>query len=530
MVRKKVQVWLPLMFSGIMALGMIIGYQLREKTTGGDSFLHNNASTPLQEAVSLIKNKYVDNVNMDSLEEPAISGLLDHLDPHSVFIPAKDLDAINEELQGNFQGIGIEFQMIRDTVNVMNVIPDGPSFKAGVQIGDKIIAVNDTINLTGKNVSVNDVRKQLRGQNGSNVMIAVLRGASTKKIKITRGFIPLYSLDAAYMLDSITGYIKLNKFSETTYQEFMGAMQKLQQQKHMRQLVLDLRENGGGIMQEAVNIADEFLDEDKLIVYTQGEHSPRTEYHCSKDGVFEKGKLAVLVDETSASASEILSGALQDWGRATIIGRRTFGKGLVQQQFNLSDKSAIRLTIARYYTPLGRNIQKPYDKGKEQYEEELVNRFHDGELVTADTSTPKGKAYKTPDGHIVYGGGGITPDVFVPYDTTSQPKQVLELFAKGVIRNFVYNYYIEHREQFQQYKSPAQLHQQFHISENEWNQLQNFAAKDSVDLKNLDAKAKDFVMQQMENLLANQIWRTEGFYELSNANDPMIKKALAVLQ
>jgi carboxyl-terminal processing protease len=529
MVRKKVQVWLPLIFAGIMTLGMVIGYQLREKTTGGDSFLRNDNTTPLQEAISLIKNKYVDNVSMDSLEAPAINGLLDHLDPHSVFIPAEDLDEMNEDLQGNFQGIGIEFQMIHDTVNVMNVIPDGPSFKAGVQIGDKIISVNDTVNLTGKDISTEDVRKQLRGPDGSNVMIAVLRGASTQKIKITRGIIPLYSLDASYMLDNTTGYIKLNKFSETTYQEFMQAMEKLQKQ-NMQQLVLDLRDNGGGIMQQAVEIADEFLDGNKLIVYTQGEHSPRADYRCSKEGIFEKGKLIVLVDETSASASEILAGALQDWDRATIIGRRTFGKGLVQQQFNLTDRSAIRLTVARYYTPLGRNIQKPYDKGREQYEEELVNRYHDGELVTGDTSKPKGKAFKTPGGHLVYGGGGITPDIFVPFDTTMQPQPVLELFAKGTIRNFVYNYYIEHRVQLEQYKSPEQLHQQFKIGETEWDQLQNFAVKDSIDLKNLNVSAKSFVIQQMGNLLARQIWRSEGFYELSNSDDPMIRKALAVLQ
>lgn len=528
MVRKKVQVWLPLIFSVVMALGMYIGYQLREKTTGGSSFLHNGNTTPLNEAISLIKNKYVDDVNMDSLEEPAISGLLDHLDPHSVFIPAENLDAMNEDLKGNFQGIGIEFQMMHDTVNVMNVIPDGPSFKAGVQIGDKIISVNDEVNLTGKNVSSDDVRKQLRGPNGSDVMIAVLRGASTKKIKIKRGFIPLFSLDAAYMINSETGYIKLNKFSETTYREFMDGMNKLQQ-KNVQQLVLDLRENGGGIMTEAVEIADEFLNDDKLIVYTQGEHAPRTDYKCSRNGVFEKGKLVVLVDETSASASEILAGALQDWDRATIIGRRTFGKGLVQQQYNLSDKSAMRLTVARYYTPLGRNIQKPYDKGRAQYEEELVNRFHDGELVTADTSKPKGKAFKTPNGHLVYGGGGITPDIFVPYDTTAQPHPVIQLFARGTIRNFIYNYYIEHRGQLQQYKSPEQFHRQFSLGENEWKQLQGFAIRDSIDLKSVNGNGKSFVMQQMEYLLARQIWRSEGFYEISNANDPMIKKALEVL-
>lgn len=529
MVRKKVQVWLPLILAVIMAMGMVIGYQLRGKTTGGDSFLRNSGTSPLQEAIDLIKNKYVDNVDMDSLESPAISALLDHLDPHSVYIPAAELDGVNEDLRGNFQGIGIEFQLIHDTVNVMNVIPDGPSFKAGVQIGDKIIGVEDSVNLTGKDISADDVRKHLRGPGGSDVLVAVLRGSSVKKIKITRGLIPLYSLDAAYMLDSVTGYIKLNKFAETTYKEFMGAMEKLQQQ-HMQQLVLDLRDNGGGIMQQAVYIADEFLDENKLIVYTEGAHSKRQDYNCSKDGVFEKGKLVVLVDETSASASEILAGALQDWDRATIIGRRSFGKGLVQLQYNLSDGAAMRLTVARYFTPLGRNIQKPYDNGRAKYEEDLVNRLHDGELVLGDTSKPKGKAYKTPNGHLVYGGGGITPDIFVAFDTTSQPQQVMQLFIQGTIRNFVYNYYIEHREHLQQFKTPDQLYKQFKPGETEWNQLTSFALRDSINLQTIHPASKTFVLQQMENLLARQIWRSEGYYEFANANDPMIKKALGVLQ
>ena len=529
MVRKKVQVWLPLIFSVVMILGMVIGYKLRENTSGGDSFLKNNDRTPLEQAISLIQNKYVDKVHLDSLESPAINGLLDHLDPHSVYIPASDVESMNEDLQGGFQGIGVEFQMIKDTVNVMNVIPDGPSFKAGVEIGDKIIEVNNKFNLTGKNISTDDVRKQLRGPANSTVNITVLRNNQKKDIKIIRGNIPLYSLDAAYMLDSSTGYIKLNKFSETTYQEFMSAMEKLQKQ-HMQQLILDLRDNGGGIMQEAVAIADEFLDGNKLIVYTQGLHSPRQDYPSTKEGVFEKGKLVVLVNETSASASEILAGALQDWNRATIIGRRTFGKGLVQQQFMLSDGSELRLTIARYYTPVGRNIQKPYNKGKEQYEEELMNRFHDGEVVIGDTAKPKGQAFKTPNGHLVYGGGGIMPDIFVPYDTTSQPKAVIQLYMKNTITNFVYNYYIEHRNQLQQFKSPDELYKQFHFSEADWQQFVNFAKNDSTDISKLPASAKIFVLTQMQNLLARQMWRTEGYFELSNENDPMIKKALEVLK
>lgn len=529
MAKRKVEVWLPILFSVVMILGMIIGYKLRENTSGGDSFLKNSDRSPFEQAITIIKSRYVDNVNLDSIQTPVLNELLSQLDPHSVYIPSAEVESMNEDLQGNFQGIGVEFQMINDTVNVMNVIQDGPSYKAGVEIGDKIVKVNDTFNLAAKNITTDDVREQLRGPANSNVSITVLRNNQLKKLNIVRGNIPLFSLDAAYMIDSTTGYIKLNKFSETTYQEFMDAMQKLQKQ-HMQKLILDLRGNGGGIMQEAVAIADEFLDDEKLIVYTQGVHSPRQDYRCSKEGVFEKGKLAVLVDETSASASEILSGALQDWDRATIIGRRTFGKGLVQQQFTLSDNSELRLTIAHYYTPLGRNIQKPYDKGKDAYEQELVNRFHDGELTVGDTAKPKGQAFKTPNGHLVYGGGGITPDIFVPYDTTTQPHQVITMYTKGTLTDFVYNYFVENRTQLQQYKSPTDLQNRFNFNDNDWQQFIAYAKKDSVDAGKLSPEAKTFVTGQLKNLLARQIWRTEGFYELFNAKDPVITKALEVLK
>ncbi len=260
-----------------------------------------------------------------------------------------------------------------------------------------------------------------------------------------------------------------------------------------------------------------------------GSKAPRMEYRCSKDGVFEKGKLTVLVDETSASASEILSGALQDWDRATIIGRRTFGKGLVQQQFPLSDGAALRLTIARYYTPVGRNIQKPYDKGLENYEDELMNRFSDGEVLHGDTSFKKGPAFKTPGGHIVYGGGGITPDIFIPYDTTSQPDVVRKLYYKGTLVNFVYRYYTDNKPYLQSIKSPAELSRQFKPGEKEFQQLQSFAKKDSINIDNIPASAKAFLLENFQSMLARQIWRTEGYYEVSNTSDAMIKKALVVM-
>jgi len=526
---KKLQVWLPLLFAGVMVVGMWLGYQLRENTGGGIGFLTNSKSNSLQEILNLVQNKYVDTVSVDSLKETAIEEMLTHLDPHSIYIPASELQEVNEDMQGNFMGIGVEFQIFSDTVNVVNVIKDGPSFTAGVEIGDKIIKVNDTITIAGKKIKPDDVKKYLRGPGGSSVKITVLRNGALKTLAIERGIIPLLSVDVAYMIDSTTGFIHINKFSETTYPEFMGAMEKLQQ-NHLEKLVIDLRGNGGGILQQAANIADEFLDNDKMIVYTQGSKVPKSEYRCSRDGVFEKGRLTVLVDETSASASEILSGALQDWDRATIIGRRTFGKGLVQQQFPLTDGGALRLTIARYYTPLGRNIQKPYNKGIDNYEDELMERFHDGEVVHGDTSVPKGPAFKTKAGHIVYGGGGITPDIFIPFDTTAQPKQVLELYMKGTLNNFVYQYYMQHKAFIQTLKTPLDLYKQFKPAEKEWQQLSAFAMKDTVDLSTVSATAKADLLKRFQSLLARQVWRAEGYYEVNNENDPMIKKAVEAMK
>lgn len=509
---------------------MWIGYKLRADTsTSTVGFMANTKSNTVQEIVNLIQSKYVDNVSVDSIKEDAITAMLSHLDPHSIYIPARELAEVNEDMQGNFTGIGVEFQIYDDTVNVMNVIPDGPSYKAGVQIGDKLIKVNDSVSVAGKKINADDVKKLLRGANGSNVNITVLRNGALQRLTIKRGMIPLPSVDASYMITPVAGFIHINKFSETTYQEFMAAMEKLQKQG-MQELILDLRGNPGGILQEAANIADEFLDDDKMIVYTHGSKVPDNQYHCSKDGVFEKGKLTVLVDETSASASEILSGALQDWDRADIIGRRTFGKGLVQQQYPLSDGGAVRLTVARYYTPLGRNIQKPYDKGFEQYEDELIERFHNGEVVHGDTSKPTGKAYKTPAGHLVYGGGGITPDIFIPFDTTSQSSTLLQLYAKGTLNRFVYVYYMNNRPQLKTIKNPSDLYAQFKPGEKEWQQLVAYAAKDTIDLNKVSATQKADLLQKLQAMLARQIWRTEGYYEVTNATDPMIKKALEVMK
>lgn len=529
MSKKKLQVWLPLIFSVVMIAGMFFGFKLHQET-GGKSFFQRDKKTSLQQALDLIEDKYVDKVGLDSLQDDAITEVMSHLDPHSVYIPAPDVAAANEELEGNFEGIGIEFNRFHDTVHVLYVIPEGPSDKAGLQIGDKIIKVNDS-SLVNKGLLNDDIKEMIRGEEGTKVKLTVLRGNTIQYYEVIRGTIPLPSLDASYMIDGSIGYIKLNKFSETTYREFMRAMENLKKQG-MQKLILDLRDNPGGFVEQATYIADEFLDDNKLIVYTKGANVPKKEYRADKEGIFESGKLAVLVDELTASASEILTGALQDWDRATIIGRRTYGKGLVQQPFGLNDGSVIRLTIARYYTPSGRSIQKPYDQGKKIYNEDILDRYEHGELFSADSIhySKNQKAYKTMGGRTVYGGGGIVPDIFVPLDTSVFTRSVTQLYLNGRFNNFIYKYYIDHINQFDQYKSPADFAARYQNSSDVWNQLVNEALKDSIRLKNIPEKDKKNIQDQIKAYLARLKWRTQGYYRVSNSFDAAVQKAVEVLK
>jgi len=530
---KKLQVWLPLLFAIVMMVGMLIGFRLRGniRPTG---FFKTRKQTPVQEVMDLVTMKYVDPIATDTLGENAIDGMLSHLDPHSLYIPPADLSEVNEDLQGNFEGIGVEFQIFDDTVNVMNVLAGGPSDKAGLKVGDKFIKVDDSV-VAGNGITNDRIRKLLRGPGASKVTVTLLRAGESgtpRTFAIIRGTIPLPSVDVAYMINKDIGYIRINKFSETTHAEFAQALMKLQGQG-LQRLILDLRGNGGGILQESIEIADDFLDGDKLIVYTVGARSPKVEYRCRREGLFEKGKLALLTDEGTASASEVLTGALQDWDRASIIGRRTFGKGLVQEQYQLSNGAALRLTIARYYTPTGRSIQKRYDKGHDDYNEEVMKRFHDGEVLHGDTSSQHaGPAFKTlgPQKRTVFGGGGITPDIFVGFDTSTLSKDVTTLYIDGTLSRFVYTWYVQHIPFFQNFKSPAEFISGYHDEDRLWNSLVTFAARDTINLRNIPARDKTVLQHRIKALMARQIWRTEGYYEVSNAYDSVIEKALNIIK
>lgn len=520
---KKLHVWLPLLFAIVMIVGMRIGYKLRSNIPFSREFFQNNKGSSLQEVMELVRRNYVDPVNTDTLTEDAVKAMLTHLDPHSVFIPAEHLREVNEDLQGNFQGIGVEFQIIRDTVHVVSVLKDGPSEQAGLHVGDKFIQVSDSI-VTGNRINADRIKNLLRGPGGTPVSVKILRSTTIIPVTITRGTIPLYSVDAAYMMDANTGYIHLNKFSGTSYEEFMSAMEKLQKQG-LKKLIFDMRDNGGGILGEAIDIADEFLDGQKLIVYTDGSKQKKTEYRCKRPGQFEKGSLIILIDEGSASASEVVAGACQDWDRATIIGRRSFGKGLVQEQYNLSNGAALRLTVARYYTPVGRSIQKPYTGGRDAYNEEVAGRFENGEVLYQDSIVlERGPAFTTKQGKTVYGGGGITPDIFVPFDTTGISKNVSQLFLNQTFGKFIYTYYINNKKYFDGFKDPSDFAARYINTQAAWDYLVNYAVAEGIDLQNASDHDRLEVEKRIRSWMARQIWRMDGYYQVNNLYDKVVQR------
>jgi carboxyl-terminal processing protease len=484
--------------------------------------------------LSLIDNYYVDTTNQEKLVEHAIIELLHKLDPHSIYISKDEVKAMNEPLEGNFEGIGVQFNILRDTIIVVAPISGGPSEKLGVKAGDRIIKIEDIL-VAGVGVTNKDVRDKLLGDKGTKVKISIQRKGENKLLDftITRDKIPIYSLDAAYMITPEVGYIKLNRFAKTTMEEFIAAMDTLKR-KGMKDLILDLQGNGGGFLQTSIDLSDEFLDKDKLIVYTEGIQSPKVEYKSNLKGSFLKGKLVVLVDQSSASASEIVSGAIQDWDRGVIIGRRSFGKGLVQRPFYLTDGAMIRLTIARYYTPTGRLIQKPYEDGYEEYTKDLIKRYNSGELSSEDNiHFPDSLKYKTlVNKRIVYGGGGIMPDLFVPIDTTKFPDYFRQLIRKGTIRDFTMNYVDENRNNLKQtYPNFIEFKSNFVVTDAMLDEMVLEGTKAEVKYVEEEfAISKADIALQIKALIARDIWDTSEFFELINTTDEVVLQAIEIIE
>ena len=482
-----------------------------------------------------ITTLYVDSVNEDKLIEDAIKGMLESLDPHSTYTDAKETKELEEPLQGEFSGIGIHFNMKQDTLYVIQTIVGGPSEKVGIMAGDRIITVNDTT-IAGVKMKNSDIMKRLRGKKGTKVTVQVKRGNSPELItfRITRDKIPLYSVDATYMIDDKTGYIQISRFGAKTHEEMVEAIQKLEKQG-MKQLIIDLGDNGGGYLNAAIDMCNEFLQRRQLIVYTQGNNSPRQEGNADGSGHYKDLKLVVLVDQFSASASEIFSGAMQDWDRAVIVGRRTYGKGLVQRPFRFDDGSMMRLTVARYYTPSGRCIQKPYTKGdKKQYEEDLLDRSKEGEYYHLDSiQFNDSLSYKTlKNGRTIYGGGGIMPDVFVPLDTTENSKYYRDLMAKGIMNQFAVDYVDKHRAEIKDtYKDVYDYDKRFNLTDADLKAFIAMGEKDSVKYNETDyATSENLFKAVLKGLIARDVYADPGAYTIIiNHRNKDVQEALRVI-
>jgi len=480
----------------------------------------------------LINNYYVDTLDVPGLTEKAIVQTLRELDPHSAYIPKKEVEKSNETLVGSFEGVGLTFQLFKDTILVVAPIPGGPSDKVGIMAGDKIVTV-DGEDAFGKDITNSWVMDHLRGKKGTHVIVGIYRRGNKELIEyeIIRDKIPINSLDAAFMLDESTGYIKLNRFAKESLNEFTVAITLLKQQG-LKNLVFDLRGNSGGYLGTAMSITDEFLEQNKLIVYTQGTHQQRQELHATNKGDFEKGKLVVLINEGSASASEIVSGAVQDWDRGVLIGRRSFGKGLVQRPFKLPDGSEVRLTVARYYTPSGRCIQKPYDEGVEEYYKDFGNRMAHGETFHADSiHFPDSLVYKTKAGRTVYGGGGVMSDIFIPLDTIRYSKIYSSLIRKGVVNGFVNEYLDENRKSLmKKYNSFNSFNDAFYLSDNEFEVFTEKAKSEEIEFSDEEiAPNKEFIKTQLKALIARNLYEAGDYFEVLSPLDPEIIKALEII-
>ena len=522
---------MPLLMALCVVVGILIGTFYANHFSGNRLNIINSGSNRLSNLLHIVDDQYVDKVNIDSLVDMAIPQILADLDPHSVYIPAKDAQAVTDDLKGSFSGVGIEFTIRKDTIHVQNVVKNGPAQRAGILAGDKIVSV-DGKTFVGKVVTQDEAMRRLKGPKDTKVKIGVVRYGqkAVKYFTVTRGDIPQRSITATYMLDKSTGYIKIKNFGETTYPELLIALAQLSQERFSN-LVIDLRDNGGGYMNSAVQMANEFLPKNKLIVYMQGRKSPRQDFRSDGHGSYQKIPLIVLINEASASASEIFAGAMQDNDRATIIGRRSFGKGLVQQQIGFPDGSMIRLTIARYYTPSGRCIQKPFKPGDNQdYDNDLLTRYQHGEFFSQDSIKHTGPAYHTSIGRIIYGGGGITPDIFVAEDTLSMTSYYKQAAMSGLILQYAFNYTDNNRQKLNTYSSMMEM-SKYLVSQNTVEQFAAFADKNGLKRRNLMIRKSHKLLERfinsriIYNMLDEQAWT-----EYINQDDPTIATALRVFE
>ena len=522
---------MPLLMAFCVVLGIMIGTFYANHFSGNRLNIINSGSNRINNLLHIIDDQYVDAVNIDSLVDKAIPQILADLDPHSVYISARDVQQVNDDLKGSFSGVGIEFVIREDTIHIQGVIKNGPAEQAGILAGDKIVSV-DGKPFVGKEVTNEEAMHRLKGPKDTKVKIGIIRYGhkGVKNFTITRGDIPQKSVSAVYMLDENTGYIKIKNFGENTYPELLISLAQLSQEGFSN-LVIDLRDNTGGYLQSAVQIANEFLPKNKLIVYTQGRKSPREDYKSDGRGSYQNIPLVVLINESSASASEIFAGAMQDNDRATIIGRRSFGKGLVQKPIEFPDKSVVRLTVARYYTPSGRCIQKPYSTGNDKtYEDDIVSRYKHGEFFSQDSIKHTGPAYHTSLGRTVYGGGGITPDIFVPEDTLDVTSYYKEASMSGLILQFAFVYTDDNRLKLNNFTEMMEL-ANYLVKQNTVDKFASFADKHGLQRRNLMIKKSHKLLERYINSrIIYNIMDEEAWTEYINMDDKVIKTALDVFR
>ncbi len=531
MAQNKSNRYLPIIMALCVVIGIIIGTFYTNHFSGNRLNIINSGSNRLNNILHIVDDQYVDKVDIDSLVDKAIPLILAELDPHSVYINAKDVQIATDDLKGSFSGVGIEFTIREDTIHVQNIISNGPAERAGLVAGDKIVSVDDKP-FVGKIVTNEEAMHRLKGPKDTKVKLGVLRYGSNKVqyFTVTRGDIPVKSISATYMLDENTGYIRIKSFGETTYSDLLISLAKLSQEGFSN-LVIDLRDNTGGYLQSAVQMVNEFLPKDRLIVYTQGRKSPRHDYRSDGRGSYQKIPLVVLINEGSASASEIFAGAIQDNDRGTIIGRRSFGKGLVQQQLPFADGSLIRLTVARYYTPSGRCIQKPYTAGGDKnYEQDLISRYEHGEFFNQDSIKHTGPAYKTSIGRTVYGGGGITPDIFVPEDTLGMTSYYKQASMSGLILQFAFTYTDDNRLKLNNFKEMMEL-SDYLVKQNTVDKFATYADQRGLKRRNLMImKSHKLLERYINSRIIYNIMDESAWNQYLNIDDPVIKATMQVFK